>query len=157
GDGVAEDVPADHLLLAVRRPERTADLREALLRLHVEFVLVVQAGHQPTAGAGNLRRVERQPLVLRELEGDWLDFRAPQPAAELAAAPAEAAQALRLVAHPDLPQLDAGLERAGHVLHESAEVDALVGREVDGELVAVPLPFRLADLHAQALTPHDLA
>ena len=54
----------------LRRREDLPFLREALPALHVELVLVAQAAHQPPARAGDLRRVERQPLVLRDAEVD---------------------------------------------------------------------------------------
>ncbi len=66
------------------------------------------------------------------------------------------AEPRRLVAHADLAQLDPGAEGRRQVAHQLAEVDPLLGGEVDGELVAVPLPLGVADLHQQAVGPHPL-
>src|SRR2546421_1986140 len=62
----------------IRRPPRStlfpyttlfrSLLREALAGLHVEVVLVAEAAQQPAAAARDLRRVERQVLVLGERE-----------------------------------------------------------------------------------------
>ena len=67
-DALAEDVVRDDFLLAAAGDEDASFLGEALSALHVELVLVAQAAHQPPARAGDLRRVEREPLVLGDAE-----------------------------------------------------------------------------------------
>ena len=52
-------------------------------------------------------------------------------AAELAAAGADAADHLGLVAHADLAQLDAGVELGGEIADQLAEVDARLRGEVE--------------------------
>ena len=65
------------------------------------------------------------------------------------AAHAEAADHLRLVAHADLPQLDAGAQHGGEALDQLAEVDAAVSREEEQDLAAVKGIFRRDELHFQ--------
>ena len=86
-------------------------LREALAALHVELVLVAQAAHQAPARARDLRRIERELLVLRDLQVHRAQLGQPRRRAVLAAAAADAAEPLRLVAHADLLELDAGAEQ----------------------------------------------
>src|SRR3954462_9778757 len=62
----------------------------------------------------------------------------------------------RLIAHPDLPQLDSGAKQGGEVPHQRSEVDPLVRREINGQLVPVPLPFSIADFHQQLRRPGPL-
>ena len=85
--------------------------REALAGREIGIVLVGQAAHQAAAGAGDLRRIERKVLVLRELQRDRLDLAQPGGAAELAAAAADPTQEGRFIANADLSQLDARPER----------------------------------------------
>src|SRR5207249_1602694 len=73
----------------------------------------------------------------------------PGGAAERAAARAAAVQALRLVAHADLAQLDARLEAARQVLHELAEVHPLLGGEEEGDAVAPERHLDLGQIHLQ--------
>src|SRR5690606_18685515 len=154
---LAPDVDAHDLLPAARREERLALAREALARLHVAVVFVREAAHQPAAAPGDLRRVEREALVLRELEADGLQLAQPRGAAQLAAAPADAAQQRGLVADADLLGLDARADRAVEVAHELAEVDPPFRREEDRELVPVELPLGLAHLHLEAVVRDLLA
>src|SRR4030042_898915 len=61
----------------------------ARLPAGVRIVLVDQAAHQPPADPGELRRVERQLLVLRHLDRDRLEVAQEGRAAELPAARSE--------------------------------------------------------------------
>src|SRR5258705_13759518 len=61
-----------------------------------------------------------------------------------------------MVAHADLPEVDPGAEERREVPYERAEVDPLLGREVDGELVPVPLPLGVAHLHDQIVAADPL-
>jgi hypothetical protein len=119
-------------------------------------VLVAQRAHEPAAGAGDLRRVEREALVLRDAEVDRAQLGEPDRGAVLAAAAADPVEALGLVAHADLLELDARAEHRREVAHELAEVDALLGREVEGDLLAVPLPLGVGELHDEAVGAHAL-
>jgi len=92
-------------------------LGEPLARLHVEIVLVAEAAQQPPAAARDLRRVERQVLILGERQAHRAQLRQPARAAVLATAPAHAVEPLRLVPRADLPQLDARVEQAREVAH----------------------------------------
>src|SRR5690606_1417754 len=139
------------------RANPAALAREAAPRLDVRLVLVHQAAHQTAATSADLRRVERQPLVLRELERYRLQLGEPRRAAQLSAAAAHAAEQRGLVPHADLLQLDPGAERTREVPHELTEVDALLGREIDDELVAVELPFGFRHLHAELVLLYERA
>lgn len=149
-DPLPEDVHADDLLGALGRDHDLSFLREALAALNVELVLVAQAAEQPPAGAGDLRRVEAEALVLGDLEPDGAQLREPG-AAQLAPAAPDPVEPLGLVADPDLAQFDARAERRREVAHQVAEVHAPLGGEVDREPVAVPLPLRVAHLHLEAV------
>jgi hypothetical protein len=153
---LAEDVVADHLLLALRGGEDAALLGEALALLDVEVVFVAQRTHQAAARAADLRRVQREVLVLGDVQVHRAELGEPGRRAVLAAAAADAREALGLVAHADLLELDARAEVRGQVAHEGAEVDALLGREVERELAAVPLPLGVGDLHGERVQPHAL-
>ena len=72
------------------------------------------------------------------------------------AADAKAADHLALVAHADLAQLDAGVEDAGQILDQLAEVHAAVGGEVEHDLGAVEGILGLHQLHFQAVAGNAL-
>src|SRR5262249_14941945 len=124
-------------------------LGEALAALHIEFVLVPQAAHESSAGAGNLRRIERQPLVLGDAEVHGSQLGEPGRRAILAAAATHAVEALRLVTNADLLELDPRAEHRRQLAHQRAEVDSFFGREVERQLFAVPLPLGVGQLHRQ--------
>ena len=67
-------IDPDHLFGAVGRPDRLTFAGEAFPCLEIGVVLVRQTAHQATAGTGNLGGIEREPLVLGELQRDRLDF-----------------------------------------------------------------------------------
>src|SRR5690606_28127828 len=112
---------------------------------------------QPAATAGDLRRVEGEPLILGQLQADRLQLPEPCRAAQFASAPPDAAQERRLVANADLAKLDPGAKRSCQLADELAEIDAPLRREVDRELVPVELPLGLGDLHLEAELLHLLA
>src|SRR6202011_5030320 len=132
------DVDAHDFFLSDCRRHELAFLRETLATLDVELVLVAQAAHQAPARAGDLRRIERQTLILGNAEIDGSELGEPRRGAILASAAAYAIQSLGLIAHPDLFQLDAGAEERREIAHQVAEIDALVGREVERELLPIP-------------------
>ena len=67
---LAEDVDRDHLLGARAASRRVLpSLGKRLRAVDVELVLVLEAAEQPAAAAGDLRRVEREALVLGEARG----------------------------------------------------------------------------------------
>ena len=117
----------------------------------------MQTAEQATARAGNLHGIQRQALCLREREADGSPLGQPTGDAELAAAATDAIQTLGFVARADLAQLDARAKQARQVPHERAEVDALLGGEVDRELALIPLPFGVGHLHRQVVLAHPVA
>src|SRR5690606_35209951 len=147
---LAPDIHADHLLASERRLQRASLAREPLAGCDVRVVLVGEAAHEAPAAAGDLCRVERESLVLGELQADGLELAQPGRAAQLAAAATHATQECGLVTHTDLFELDARAERAGEVANELAEADAPLCREVDRQLGAAVLPLRFADLQLYA-------
>src|SRR5687768_13132616 len=88
---LAEDVDRHDLFRADRGLERFAFLGEALPRLHVELVLVLEAAEEPAAAAGDLGGIEREVLVLREREVDRRQLGEPGGAAVFPPAAAHAA------------------------------------------------------------------
>ena len=90
-------------------------------------------------------------LVLGEGEAHGVELAKPGGAAVLAAAAPDAGEPGGLIADPDLAELDAGAKMACEVADERAEVDPLLGGEVDGELVAVPLPLGIAHFHPEVV------
>src|SRR5256884_4384910 len=154
--GLAEDVHGEYALGTRGGAQDPALLGEAFARLHVEVVLVAEAAEQAPAAARDLRRVERQVLILGERQAYGPELRQPARAAVLAAAPAHAVEPFGFVARPDLAQLDARVEQARQVPHQRAEVHALLGREVDRELLLVPLPLGIGDLHREIVLAHAI-
>ncbi len=119
-------------------------------------MLVLEAAEQATAPARNLGRVQREALVLGEPQVDGGELGEPGRAAILPAAPPHTGETCGLVADADLAQLDPGLELPGQLADQVAEVHPLLGREVDRELLAVPLPLGVADLHREVVGAHPL-
>ena len=70
-------------------------------------------------------------------------------AADRLAAIAVVGQQLRLVADADLPHFDAGLEFAGQVLDQLAEIDALLGQEIEDEPFAAEEVLDVDEFHLQ--------
>ena len=95
-------------------------------------------------------------LVFGERQAHRPELGEPARAAELAAAPAHAVQPLGLVARADLAQLDPRVKQAGEVAHQRAKVHALLGREVDRQVLLVPLPLGVGHLHREGVLLHPL-
>ena len=119
-------------------------------------MLVAEATQQAPAASRDLRRIEREVLVLGERQADRPELRQPARAAVLAAAAAHPVQPLRLVARADLAQLDARAKRAREIAHQGAKVHTLLGGEVHRELLPVPLPLGIGDLHGEGVPVHLL-
>ena len=113
------------------------------------ILLVFEAAHQAVAQAGNLRRVERKILLLRHLDGDRREIAQKRPAADRPPARADSAEHLRLVAHADLAQLNAGLENTRQTLDQHAEIHAAVGGEIENDFGSVERIFHVHQLHFQ--------
>src|SRR5258705_520117 len=151
-----EDVDADDFFLAECRRHDLSLLRKTLAAMDVDLVLVAQAAHQAAARAGTLRGIEGQPLVLRDAEVPRPQLRQPRSGAVLASATADAIQSLGFIAHADLLQLDPGAEQRSKIAHEVAEIDPLVRSEVERELLAIPLPLGVRELHAEVVGANAL-
>src|ERR1051326_1699290 len=81
--GLAEDVDGEHPLGTGGGAQDSTLFGEALARLHVEVVLVAQAAEQAPAPARDLRRVERQVLILGERKTHGAELGRPARAAVL--------------------------------------------------------------------------
>ena len=92
--------------------------RRARLELLVERVLVLQAAHQPAAGAGDAQRVERQVLVLGHPDADRLEVGQERGAAQVAPARADPALYASRVAGGELAQLDPAVQGRAEVADE---------------------------------------
>ena len=125
------------------------------LVVHVE--LVGEAAEQASAVARDLHRVQREVLLLGHLDRHGAQAVGDRVAAEGPAAHAHPAHHPGLVAHPDLAQLDAHLEGRDQVAHQVAEVDALLGREEEQDLLLVQEVVRAHQLHVEAARGDPLA
>ena len=117
-------------------------------------MFVAQAAHEATTGTTDLRRVERQLLILCHAEVHRAQIRQPRGRAILPPATTDAVQPLRFVTHTDLFQFDARLECGSEVAHERTKIDTLFGREIQCELAPVPLPLGIGELHLQTECAH---
>ena len=122
-----------------------------LYQVLIGLLFILQAAHQPPAGAGDLGGIEGEVLGLCHLNGYRLELVQELGTAEGPAADAQAAQHLGLVPHTDLPQLDAGMDGAGQVLHQGPEVHPAFRREEEEHLVSLKAVLRLHQLHLQAV------
>ena len=148
-DLVARDVVAGDGAGALRGVDGLADAGRVLTEVLVQGMLVLQAAHQPAAGAGDAHGVDRQVLLLGHPHRDRLEVLEECGAAQVAATRADAALEPGLIAGADLPQLDPGPELAGQVADQSPEVDPARGAEVHGEGVAAGHVVHRRDLHGQ--------
>ena len=159
-DEAGERVDLRHVPHAVRGAHRGVEGRRLRDLGLVGLVLEAEAAHQPSAGPGDLRGVEREILLLRHLDRDLREVGEEARAAERTPADAEPAEHLRLVADADLPQLYPRVEDGREVLHQLAEVHADLGGEIEQELRVVKGVFRPDELHREAvvldLLPADL-
>ena len=112
-DGAAQQVHLYHRAVTCGSLHERAVLGHGLHQGLIGLLLIAQAAHEPSAGAGYFGRVERQSLGLRHLGADGLELRQELIAAERTSAHAYAAEHLGLVAHAYLAQLYAAAEHAG--------------------------------------------
>ena len=156
------DPPAQHVQILdppgpVGRLHALAQAGQGFARLDVLRLLVDQAALQPPALPRDPRRVQRQVLVLGHADGDRRELGQEGRAAQLPPARADAAHHLGLVAHPHLAQLDAVVQARRQVAHQLAEVDPLLGREVERGPVAAGRDLDPEELDAQPAGAGPLA
>ena len=148
-DALAQEIDLDDRPASVGRVDKGFHLRRGLDEVLIGLLLVFQAAHEPAARAGDLRRIQAEVLRLGHFDGNRLEIIEEFLAAEGPAAYAESADHLGLVAHADLPQLNARAEDGGQILDQLAEIDASVRREEKQKLAAVKGAFRRDKLHFQ--------
>src|SRR5436190_2202853 len=154
------DLGTQHRHRALPGAEHGADRRQALCAVAVLGQLIRQAAHEPPARARDLAGVQGELLLARHLERDRVEILEPGGAAERAPARPAAVHAPRLVAHPDLAQLDPGVKLGGQVLHQLAEIDPVLGGYDDFVAETEPEVARVEEeLLARAAQGylHDLA
>src|SRR6266704_2260732 len=83
-------IPDDHPG-TLGRVDRGSELGRALLEVHVQGVLVLQAAHQPAARAGDPHRVDREVLVPGHPDRDRLEVLQERGAAQIPPARPDAA------------------------------------------------------------------
>ena len=136
-----------HRAASVRRVDQSADTRGNFKKIVVNVLLVLQAAHQPAAGAADFNGVKRKPLFLCHFNGYRLKIAQKLRAAKRFAANAQSAEHLRFVADADLPQLDTGTENGSQILDQRAEIDAPVRSKVKQNFVVVKRVFHVDELH----------
>ena len=122
-------------------------VRHVLLVGLVHFVLIGEAAEEPAADARDLGGVQHHFLFLGHADRDRFEVPEERGAAKLAAARAEPADHARDVAHADLAHLDPALELEGKVLHQFPEIDAVLGKEEEGDARRVEGIFDPDELH----------
>ena len=115
----------------------------------IGLLLILQAAHEPAAGAGNLGGVQGEVLGLGHLDGDRLELPQKGVAAEGTAADSQAPQHLGLIPNADLPQLNPGVEDRGQALHQAPEVHPSVGGEEEEDFGPLKAALHAHQLHVQ--------
>ena len=99
---------------------------QVLIQCLVRFLFVFQAAHQSSAGTRNLRRIQRQILLLRHFDRHRDKIRQIGVAAKRPPADSVASENLRLIPHADLTQLNSCTENTCKILHQVAEIHSSV-------------------------------
>src|SRR5699024_5896104 len=77
-------------------------------------------------------------------------------AAERLPADPQPAEHLAFIPHAALAQLDPGMDVGGKILDKLTEIDPVIGREIEDELVAVKGIFRINELHLKLVGGNPL-
>ena len=117
----------------------------------IGVLFVLEAAHQPPAGAGDLGGVQAQILGLGHLDGNRHKPVQKLGAAEGPPADAKAPDHLRLVPDADLPELNPRPEDRSQIPDQLPEVHPPVGGEIEHDLVAVKAHGDVDQLHLQAV------
>src|SRR3989449_4691659 len=141
---------------AARGLARRVDPWQARPELLVGRELVEETALQPSAVAQQPVVGERHVLGLRHPHGDRLEAPEVGRAAELAAARPDAVHELGRVARADLAHLDPRVELACDVADQLAEVDAVLGIEVDGDTARRRLHLDVHHLHREPSSARQL-
>ena len=148
-DALTKNVVGNHFLVAATGAHDPSLLWKSLTLLNIELVLIAQTAHESTAGAGDLRGIQRQPLIFGDTEIDGSQFRQPRARTILAAATPNSIETLGFVANADA-------KHRGELAHQVSEIDAFFGGEIKRQLLSIPLPFGVGDLHHQVIRLHAL-
>lgn len=120
-------------------------------------MLVAEAAAEATAAAGDLGGVESRFLQLGHLHADGAEGLEEVLAAALATADFEIGDEAGLVAVADLAHVDAGVVFVCQVANEIAEVDAIVGHEVEDDALAAEELLAGDELHGDFSLADELA
>ena len=126
-------------------------LGHPLLSILIGVLLIFQAAHQPSAGAGDLGGIQAEILGLGHLDGDGQEPVQKLGAAEGPPADAETAHHFGLVPDTDLTQLDPSPEHAGQIPHQLPEVHPAIGGKEENNLTAVKAGRYVHQLHFQTV------
>ncbi len=111
---------------------------------------VIEATLQASALSVEAGGVEREVLILCGFGGDVFKIGKPSRAAKGSAARADAADAFGFFANGNLRELNARFELSGKQANKFAEVDALVGGEVNRRALFIESDFGVDVFHVQA-------
>ena len=154
--GAPQHGGADNNAHTIRGLYRGFQPRGHPAQLLICLLLIFQAAHQSAAGSGDFGRVEGQVLLLCHVDGHRLEIIQKRRAAQRPAADTQSAQYLCLIAHADLPQLNAGTEYRSQILDQFTEIHTAIRGEVKQYLVQVKRIFHRNQLHIQLVLSNFL-
>jgi hypothetical protein len=118
---------------------------------HVLLLLILEAAHQPTAKARDLRRIQRQVLLLGHADRDRVIVTREQRAAQTATAWAQSPDHASLFPSTYLSKFYAFLECLGQIDDQRPEVHPLFGEEVKGDLLTAEADLGSHQFHVKAV------
>jgi len=127
------------------RPHR----RQRRLQLLISVVFVSQAAFQPSATAGNLRRIERGLLQFGHFHRYRRHFAQMCIAAYRLATIAVVGQQFGFIAHANLPHFDPSLKLAGQLLDQISKVNAVFRQIINHDPFAAENVLHVDQFHRQ--------
>src|SRR5215469_13132246 len=105
-NGLLQDVLSNNLAVAFYRLHAFTLTGQRAFQFNVGSVLVLEAALEPSAHAGQARRIQRQTLLTRHLDRHRIEVAQPRRTTQLASARPDASRDLGLVACTDLFHVD---------------------------------------------------
>ena len=122
-----QDIHTGHLSgQSIRSLYFVSEPWQVLVQCLVRFLFVFQAAHQSSAGTRNLRRIQRQILLLRHFDRHRDKIRQIGVAAKRPSADSVASENFRLIPHANLTQLNSCTENTCKILYQIAEIHSAV-------------------------------